>query len=373
MARLVSVAVSLLAAQAQADKMSAPLTSAQLTASLNSDFTAGGASGAILRQALHWELWCGKGCYKGRPDCMTSASIWNSKIGVDPDGRFYGRNPFADGAGIVFNLTLVNQELGKCFYVYDGGVTDRYNGGCGCEASKADMNCKSSTSPFQNHLPDGSGQMAYGDTDFGKKCLCKDPQLDPSIDGHACVWRGPAFQESADSFFGKSELAEMVVQREKFNLNADDIAHRRTGKNYTEVLIDSHRLDLSMTRDPAATVLGLYYNHPGMPWQNPKASAQTIQKEIQALYGVKLPLVRVNIGAVVSEQQGPFSEDEPAPKPQPTPTPTPKPTPPAPPAVSHCHWGECGGHVWMDGAMRARHSALSATHTGAQDCRQTSR
>jgi len=295
MARYLSAVASLLSVPALAGT-TAPLDSTHAAKLFNDWFTGhGSADGVVIRQAKELELWCGTDCFKGRPDCTLSASYANLDIGTSKTtGEFFGVFYFSDMVGFVFNSTLVQEELARCYYVGDGMTWARYNGGCGCKAPKADQNCKSAHSPYANVGPDG--KVVDGDTPEAAKCKCTDDQALPPKDG--CFWPGPAYNTSARP--GPSEFPEFVAQSHLSPVSS-------------EVVLDVLRLKRALAADPASAILGVFYikrqafeSYPKMSAKHNLGVAHGLQDTIKGKYGVVLPIVGLDMDAKLSRDRGPF-------------------------------------------------------------------
>jgi len=287
-----------------------PMDSKQAAVALNALFTSSSpTSGVVLRQTEDFGIYCGAACYKGRAGCTSSATFFNRHIGVDNSSRFVGKFSFGSNVGVVFNTTLVQKLLGRCYYIADGESFFRYNGGCGCKASSAVWaNCSSPHCPFNNIGPDG--RPVLGDSPEAVRCQCKkgEPSFKlaskwgPQYFESSCFWRGPAYETSTGPF-GGSEMEQFVEMRLE-----QAVEHPGT---WDEVVIDDRRLLEVLARDPASAVLGVFFfdNH-DTPKDNPKSiiQAETLQQALAAKYGVQLPVVGINQSIVVSKDRGPFFE-----------------------------------------------------------------
>merc|ERR550525_1648348 len=76
---------------------------------------------------------------------------------------------FGRPVGYVFNQTMVENELGKCSFIFDGASENRLNNGCGTGAGS---DCKSDGSAYQD-ICKSSGKTCTADDPEVKNFLCK--------------------------------------------------------------------------------------------------------------------------------------------------------------------------------------------------------
>jgi len=248
-----------------------------------------------------------------------SASFFSLQSDVNKSTNlFFGRTQLGMDVGVAFNSTLVRNSLAECYYITDGASSGRYNGGCGCLADKQYRNCQSEFSPYKNIAPPPYSGKAYGGTQFGDKCTCKDPKLaendqpDQSHGSMSCFWRGPALKLGNHRVWNGSEFDEAMAQRHNFPFSDyDDKTHGMIARRWTEVVLNTGLVHEKMRQDPGATAWAVYYNDPPkfhQPVDQVISIAKGLQAQLHARYHVELPLVRIAMNEPVSAEKGPFSE-----------------------------------------------------------------
>lgn len=286
-------AASLLAFGANARKT--PVRDSKAAAEyLNAQFLGHGSveeSGVVMRQLKEWELFCGGGCYEGRPDCTVSAMFFNTKVGVW-HSMFTGAFPFVQEVGVVFDTGAVQKRLARCYWPTDAQSWRRYNGGCAGMASEEAMHCSHPDCPYRNVF---NGTFVDGDSLEATRSLCK------SIEQRGCFWRGPAYNTSKGPW-GGSELAQMVQQYEDMHLS-------RYPVQWNELVLDGRLIKDTLRTDPASIIVAAWYSldlkYPREISEN-IAAAMAISRRIEEFYGVQFPLVAVNRTAIVTPEKGPF-------------------------------------------------------------------
>merc|ERR1719387_2785690 len=129
------------------------------------------------------------GCFKGQADCRMSASLFNWKM---LNQNYIFSTTMQRVLGFVFNQQMVEQDFGKCSYIWDGASFSRYNHGCGRGATVT--NCADPHSAFMNHCPSTGKICTANDTEvvkglcepFGKMPVPKTPT------DAQCYFSGPA-------------------------------------------------------------------------------------------------------------------------------------------------------------------------------------
>lgn len=191
--------------------------------------------------------------------------------------------------GVIFNSTLVETKLARCYYATDGSTESRFNGGCGCKANRDDISCSNPRSPYNVH--------EAGDSPLNEKCRCKS---NAPYTG-TCFWRGPAFNTS-HGLWGKSELQSAIQDRL-------DLASWHEADINDEAVLDAGLVREVLKTDPASAIVAVfYYDDAQHPQDTPGhvAGAKRIQRQLMEHFGVMLPIVGAKQHVVVSSEQGPF-------------------------------------------------------------------
>lgn len=266
--------------------------------------------GVVMRTTNKWEFFCEgfetfTGCYLGQAKCISSASILNNQVMVEKKKIVFALDR---ASGILFNTSMVETELGRCSYQFDGVSYGRYYRGCGSMAKNGDEKyCKLDASAWKNICPSTKKECTSDDAEV-KQDYCEtriDNGEEPKvpIDG-PCFWKGPAY--SGD---GASETHKMLDQR---------IKHQGKDANMTatwdEVVIDAALLLNAIKRDPATAI-------PAMVWRK---SADLVDNKVQHAAAVELaaamqkefemaapvPVIGVDISVDVTKK-GPFISEAP--------------------------------------------------------------
>lgn len=266
---------------------------------MNDLFTAPSlTSGVYMRSTDVWELWCDGVCYKGRVNCIISSLFVSHRVGVKHN-KFAMEVLMGPPAGVVFNSTAA-AAITKCLWWINGGTNHNYNGGCGCSAPMADLNCQSPNSPFRNVAPGGG--YVTPDSPETVRCMCNGNVQSNST----CFWRGPAFNTSTGPF-GTSDLEQFVEQRMYV-----DAVHGGYADIWDEATLDGHGAGRLMAADPASFIVAIYYEMSSGERVEGLEVAKRLQQQLLDQHGVAPPIVGVDRSITVSAERGPFVEYEPA-------------------------------------------------------------
>lgn len=107
--------------------------------------------------SLHEDIWCypdytpsGKSSCSERTgqtaNCQLSASVYNHRVSLDWDkttNQTINKVSWSEYRynGLVFNQQLVEENMAKCAYAFDGSSSNRWNSGCGTATCTCENGC----------------------------------------------------------------------------------------------------------------------------------------------------------------------------------------------------------------------------------------
>jgi hypothetical protein len=195
----------------------------------------------------HW-YYCGQGCFQGYCDCRVSASLLNHKVMIDvQNGTALPLGTLGTDLGVVFDQTLVESTLGKCYYPYDGGTDRRYNQGCGCGMLAQFEDCKSPQSAYKSIDPATGKPMTAKSKDV-HDCMCDGGARAGNPTKHTdaqCYWTGPAFFPNATN-----QISQMLDHR----MHDQQVGDVTETTYWNEVVIDGVVMEAEMKKDPSKVV-----------------------------------------------------------------------------------------------------------------------
>jgi len=269
--------------------------------------------GIVLRTTKEWKFYCegfanDTGCFNGRAECITSASIFNHRVMVKEDGT--PAVGLQRDTGIVFNTSMIEEKLGRCTYQYDGGSLGRYNRGCGMMAHNGEGACDDKASPWYD-LDPATGKPVTDDCHavMGDYCQNRiDNGKEPLGPGDApCFWRGPAFTTTPGAVV-PSETHQMLRQRMRNQAaGTSDLL-----TTWDEVVIDSRLLYEQLVRDPTVIVPAIIYQwspdhaHTLIAKTAAEGIAKAMQKEFNMPWTVPLVGVDTTANVTANPKKGPF-------------------------------------------------------------------
>merc|ERR1712187_20083 len=205
--------------------------------------------------------------------------------------------------GFVFDQNVVESELGKCSYAWDGATNNRYNGGCGMGAPGND--CSKNGNAFQNICP-STGKICTADDNEVKDNLCEPagPAAIPgTVTDYQCMWEGPALNYPWTK--GSSNLRDMVNARLEHQ-NGTDSAGRPKIEEHNEVVLDDRVLMPAIARDPAGVISAFVYVK---DCGNGRVLATTMRDRFCQSRGIPvdtIPVVGIDTGVDFTTTGGPF-------------------------------------------------------------------
>jgi hypothetical protein len=285
-------------------------------------------TGHIMEEGHHW-YYCHDSCTQGFNDCRVSASLLNNqtmvcrgdcKVDQDDNTSYpaYAQGAMHTSIGVAFNQTYVENEVGKCYYQFDGSSTYRYNHGCGCGANNDVMtDCKSPQSPYNNIDPKTGKQMDSSSAEVAD-CHCGDGRLAKPMPKTTlqsqCYWKGPAFDTSAGD--GINELSNMMDQRMSNQHGYDVVqAQNRSRLAYwNEVVIDGDLLTQQLAVDPSVAITAVIWMMTGnrLLDKNTFSYANKLAEYFRTAYGfTSAPAVVALDQRVDVRKRGPFEVAQP--------------------------------------------------------------
>jgi len=249
-------------------------------------------------------------CSEGRTDCRMSASLYNHKmlISSKTGSPLLG---LSRATGYVFNHTLVENQVGRCSYVWDGASDKKYNVGCG---GGAPGDCGSNTSAFADICP-STGKICTATDPESVRGYCKGylggtEEVPPTHEGHdQCSFPGPAidYRRQAGWKAATSYMRDMATNRTKFSNGSD--SEGPNVEKWNEVVIDERLLLPLIDYDPAVAIPAFLYV--SGPPQN-KQMAQAMRDEFCKFNSVdKIPIIQCIKATDTMPAAGPFSLGEP--------------------------------------------------------------
>lgn len=242
-------------------------------------------------------VYCGGGCYEGKPDCKVSGSIFNYKQMVDQKkgtiGGWYGFPSGADLTGFYVNSSLIKTKLGKCLYAWDGATDNKVNSGCGGPATGG-ADCKDKDSAYYNQC---DGQNCTAESPMVSKSWCTnvpDSEWPQHGNGARCFWKGVAFDTTGED--SKDETHDMLDWRTDHQDTMDG-PYKDNTLAWNELILDGHRMLEALDEDPAATVLAMVYS--GSP-DTAKNMAEMFQKK----YKLDKPVPIIFLDTAVDVRSG---------------------------------------------------------------------
>lgn len=263
-------------------------------------------------------FYCGTPCYKGHADCRVSGSILNHEVQIHEaaaGGAVTVAGTMSIMTGFVFNQSMVEDEVGKCYYQFDGATDRRYNMGCGCGAPTS--NCGSPQSAYQSIDPGTKKPMTAKSKDIAD-CHCltgaRARPAPASTTEVQCFWKGPAFYPGSSA----DELRAMLDDRVRNQVGVETVGPEKRVKQeyWNEVVIDGELLQAKLDWDPSAAITAVVWLKSGNPLQEDIASkkAQQMSENIRDTYSMPkaLPVIALDVTQDI-RQQGPFKIAEPTP------------------------------------------------------------
>lgn len=243
------------------------------------------------------------GCSQGRCDCRFSAALYNHLMLITEG--FTLMDILARRTAIVFNQTLVENYLSRCFYPWDGATNNKYNVGCGLGANN---DCSSQNSAFHNICPSTKRTCTAQDAE-SKQGLCQQfgglhPMPVAHSAGFQCATPGPAldYHEQKDwkPTDTREQLREMLIFRTKNQEGMDDGDLK--SKMWNEVVLDVRLLMPLIWEDPALVVPAFVY------WKDDavaKNDAKAMRDEFCTINQLfkKVPLLALDWKAVTKTQE----------------------------------------------------------------------
>jgi len=243
------------------------------------------------------------GCSQGRCDCRFSAALYNHLMLITEGYTLM--DILKRRTAIVFNQTLVENYLSRCFYVWDGATNNKYNVGCGL-GGPAD--CSSPNSAFQNICPSTNKTCTAADAE-SKGGLCQQfggehPTPAAHSGNYQCAFPGPALdyhkQQDWKPNNTREFLREMLIFRTK-NQEGMDEGTLKT-KMWNEVVMDVRLLMPLIWEDPALVIPAFVY------WKGDpiaKANAITMRNEFCTLNQLKqkIPVLALDWKATTTKQE----------------------------------------------------------------------
>lgn len=263
------------------------------------------------RRSFYGNIFCAEydnpkgstGCSQGRCDCRFSAALYNHLMLITEGSTLM--DILARRTAIVFNQTLVENYLSRCYYVWDGASNNKYNVGCGMGAPN---NCSSRNSAFHNICPSTDQVCTANDTESIRGLCQQFGGLHPTPVAHSagfqCAFPGPALdyheQQDWQPTDTREHLREMLIFRTK-NQEGLDQGSLKT-KMWNEVILDVRLLMPLIWEDPALVIPAFVY------WKGDpvaKADATAMRDEFCAINQVfkKIPVLALDWKAVTLNQE----------------------------------------------------------------------
>lgn len=203
-------------------------------------------------------------CSTDTADCKLSASLVNHKIMIK-NGTGTMLLPMSRNTGFVIDTDMVEQELARCSYFFDGETGHRVNRGCGLGA--VGNSCNASNGAYQNICPS-----------TGKICTASDPEVTSDIcssfGGSVRIpetlagWNQCLIPGAAINYHGQQGWSPQVnhnlrnMMNMRIRLKSGDSEGPNVEK-WNEVVIDEELLLHRMKSDPASVIRAfIYRKHP---------------------------------------------------------------------------------------------------------------
>jgi len=293
---------------------SSALSSAEIAAIMNKDYHGynpddpnSTVKGVTIRQTLEWKIYCHMPCFGGQPDCRVSAMMFNSKMMVK---RTSGKIAwdFGKPVGWYFNQTLVDTKYGKCSFAWDGGTQGKFNMGCGFNPGIMGCLPETNRSPFYDLDPaTGYTQKVTGASKVvaGIACESKPQSAWPTTWGHGpdCFWKGAAYYPPSGLILDNTK--QMLDWRTKHQDYRDKL--RDNLETWNEIVIDGEQLLDALKQNAAEAIPAMVYTS-----ASGRAMAMDVAQKMAKEYNLAqpIPLVRVNLDAVVTSGGNPFEADQ---------------------------------------------------------------
>lgn len=241
----------------------------------------------------------GTSCYMGQADCRMSASLFNHKVLVSGDHLAPTMNR---PVGYIINQTLVETQVGKCAYVWDGADFTKLNNGCGNGATSTD--CNSQDSAFANMC---DGHTCTRDDHQVSSQFCKgsgygvvDPPTDPS--GATCFYEMPGL------VYGHSTTTNNLRDALKFRVSTQGDNPNMTA-NWNEIVLDDRLLVPAITANPEQAIWAFVCVHGGSALPNACDLARSMRDKFKTDYNVQgdIPVVMMDATADFRTTHGPFA------------------------------------------------------------------
>jgi len=243
-------------------------------------------------------------CHNGFCDCRLSAALYNHLMLITEGHTLM--DILKRRTAIVFNQTLVENYLTRCFYPWDGASFNKYNVGCGLGAS---ADCNDPHSAFQNICP-STGKVCTANDAESKQGLCQEfgglhPMPVAHSAGFQCATPGPALdyheQQGWQPMDTREDLRKMLTFRTKHQEGMDE--KELKSKMWNEVLMDVRLLMPLIWEDPALVIPAFVY------WKDdPVAKQNAIAMrdefcEINQLLSRKIPVLALDWRAVTLKRE----------------------------------------------------------------------
>lgn len=233
-----------------------------------------------MRMATHddFHINCGHGCYHGYSDCKMSASVYNHMVMRSRSGRI--NVAMSRSAGIVFHQDMVENNIGKCYFQYDGGTYWNLNRGCGCHASN---DCNDPNGAYLSRATQGDHNVdrcdceAYAQGHGGQM---------PGRHGRLCFHRGAAFNTNHVTS-DNNNLHDMMAQRLASQRSAGD---EESMESWNEVVLDGAMMQDHLNNDPFSVVQAFFYLRGGSD-RFANNMAERFAREHQ---GARIPVIELD-------------------------------------------------------------------------------
>jgi len=175
-------------------------------------------------------------------DCAMPAAVYNKEMILE-NNQFKALDD--KKVGVVFNTSLIANQLSRCSYLWQKQSPGRVNRGCGRGADEAD--CKSKYSAYQN-VCKSTGKTCTADSEEVRTEICHmfggpaDRPLPKNLENTEipCVIPGPAmnFHELVDATIdGNTGNLEIMVRERRKLSTTEELTSTRN-----EVVIDGEKL-----------------------------------------------------------------------------------------------------------------------------------
>jgi len=274
-------------------------------------------------------MYCGTGCYKGQADCYVAGSLLNHKVMLcqntstnTPKCPMQGAPsmPMNYPVGVVFQPNAVATQITKCSWDFDGAAFNNVNGGCGSPSTEQGS-CNASHTAYSGLCPDtGKPIVENYDCPTLQRQDCTLTTQKKNYP-NACYHIGPAYYSDTRPGYDKfppnltagtdAGLRLMVKQRIKYQGTGPEKTPSGISlmQYWDEITMDGKVIQGMLHWQPKAVIAAFVYMKGSTLG---KGFADGMNDLLMKDWGVKVPIVTMDVHTPVAGTSGPFGEPPPS-------------------------------------------------------------